>query len=104
MKIPIAEGITNIEQNVLTYTKPNDTENRGQFVVYQPKTGWIKLPGGPTGKFQVNTLITFSMIHSPDLWNQISKQLFSHFQASNYQTHLENFPKINNSKVKFQTL
>lgn len=29
MNIPIAEGTTNIEQNVLTYTKPNDTENRG---------------------------------------------------------------------------
>lgn len=26
MKIPNAEGTTNIEQNVLTYTKPNDTE------------------------------------------------------------------------------
>lgn len=47
------------------------------------KTGWIKLPGGPTGKFQVNTLITCTKIHSPDIWNQISKQLFSHFQASN---------------------
>lgn len=48
------------------------------------KTGWIKLPGGPTGKFQVNTLITCTMIHSQGLWNQISKQLFSNLQASNY--------------------
>lgn len=31
------------------------------------KTGWIKLPGGPTGKFQVNTLITCTKIHSPDI-------------------------------------